>query len=98
MKEEKANIRNSTIEFLTFTEQSGEDSIEVRIEEESIWLTQKLMGILFEVSLKTINEHSINLLDQKEILQRAKNNHIHLIFAEVSITAKLFFKNGDLRS
>jgi putative acetyltransferase len=34
----------------------------------------------------------------KEILQRAKNSHIHLIFAEVSITAKPFLKNGNLES
>ncbi len=37
----KKLIRNSTAEFLIFTPQTGEDSIEVRIENETVWLTQK---------------------------------------------------------
>src|ERR1700722_4527023 len=56
-EEKKLRIRNSTIEFLIFTGQAGENSIEVRIAEETVWLTQKLMGVLFEVSVPTINEH-----------------------------------------
>jgi hypothetical protein len=46
---------------LIFTGQSGEDSIEVRIGEESVWLTQKLMGTLFEVALQMIKERLTNL-------------------------------------
>jgi len=66
-QEKKAAIRNSTAEFLIFTGQPGENSIEVQLAEESVWLTQKLMGVLFEVSVKTINEHLINLFSQNEI-------------------------------
>jgi len=66
-KEKRARIRNSTAEFLIFTGQSGENSIEVRIAEETVWLTQKLMGALFEVSVPTINEHLSKLFSQKEI-------------------------------
>ena len=51
MNEKKLNIRNSTAEFLIFTSQAGENSIEVRVADESVWLTQKLMGVLFEVSV-----------------------------------------------
>ena len=50
-------IRNSTTEFLTFTAQAGEKSIEARYEDETIWLTQKLIGVLFEVGTNTINYH-----------------------------------------
>ena len=53
----KQLIRNSTAEFLTFTAQSGENSIEARYEDETIWLTQKLMSELFERSRSTITEH-----------------------------------------
>jgi len=42
-KEKKLQIRNSTAEFLIFTKQAGESTIEVRVEEETVWLTQKLM-------------------------------------------------------
>ena len=43
-KEKKLQIRNSTAEFLIFTRQAGEDGIEVRVAEETVWLTQKLMA------------------------------------------------------
>ncbi len=48
MKEKKLLIRNSTAEFLIFTGQAGGQSIEARYEDETIWLTQKLMSTLFE--------------------------------------------------
>ncbi len=50
-------IRNSTAEFLIFTSQDGKNSIEARCEDETIWLTQKLMGELFEVGTNTVNYH-----------------------------------------
>jgi len=50
-------IRNSTTEFLIFTSNNGKDSIEARYEDETIWLSQKLMGELFEVTTHTINYH-----------------------------------------
>ncbi len=83
-EEKKANIRNSTAEFLIFTGQSGENSIEVRIAEESVWLTQKLMGILFEAALQTINEHLINLFDQKEISREATIRNFRIVQKEGS--------------
>lgn len=61
----KANIRNSTAEFLIFTGQAKENSIEVRVAEESVRLTQKLMSTLFEVSVPTINEHLSNSLKMR---------------------------------
>ncbi len=67
MKEKKLQIRNSTAEFLIFTKQAGESTIEVRVEDETVWLTQKLMAVLFEVSVPTINEHLANLYAQGEI-------------------------------
>ena len=66
-KEKKLQIRNSTAEFLIFTRQAGEDGIEVRVAEETVWLTQKLMAALFEVDVRTINEHLGNILDSKEL-------------------------------
>ncbi len=50
-------IRNSTAEFLIFTGQAGEKSIEARYEDGTVWLTQKLIAELFEVKVPTINEH-----------------------------------------
>jgi len=58
---DKLVIRNSTAEFLIFTQQAGESGIEVRYEEGSIWLTQKLMAELFDVDVRTISEHLKNI-------------------------------------
>lgn len=64
-------IRNSTAEFLIFTAQAGEDSIEVRFEDETIWLTQKLMAALFDVDVRTISEHLRNIFDSGELEEQA---------------------------
>jgi hypothetical protein len=60
-------IRNSTADFLIFTRSGGEDGIEVRYEGESIWLSQKQMADLFDVTVPTINEHLKNIFDSGEL-------------------------------
>jgi hypothetical protein len=60
-------IRNSTAEFLIFTNQAGENGIAVRYEEGTIWLTQKLIAELFDVSIPTVNEHLKNIFDSNEL-------------------------------
>jgi len=68
---DKRLIRNSTAEFLMFTGQSGEQSIEARYEDETIWLSQKLMAELFDVKVHTINEHLKNIFEQGEVSPEA---------------------------
>jgi hypothetical protein len=68
-KDKKLQIRNSTAEFLIFTTQSGADGIEVRYEAETIWLTQKLMAALFDVTIPTVNEHLKNIFTSEELKQ-----------------------------
>jgi len=60
-------IRNSTAEFLIFNSQKNEDGIEVRVEDENVWLTQKLIAKLFGVKIPTINEHLKNIFDTEEL-------------------------------
>lgn len=81
-KQQKASIRNSTAEFLIFTGQSRKDSIEVRVAEDTVWLTQKLMGVLFEVTVPTINEHLSNLFIQKEISKQATVRNFRIVQKE----------------
>ena len=64
-------IRNSTSEFLIFTSQDGKNSIEARYEDETIWLTQKLIAELFEVDVSTINEHLKNIYKNNELDESA---------------------------
>ncbi len=63
----KKLICNSTAEFLIFTAQAGDDSIEVRVENETVWLTQKLMAELFGVYVRTISEHLRNIFQRNEL-------------------------------
>lgn len=71
MAEKKALIRNSTAEFLIFTGQAGEQSIEARYEDETVWLTQKLMAELFAMDVRTISEHLKNIFDSGELSEEA---------------------------
>ena len=60
-------IRNSTAEFLIFTSQMGEDSIEVMVKDESVWLTQKLIAELFGVNIPAISKHLKNIYEEGEL-------------------------------
>ena len=60
-------IRNSTAEFLIFTTTNEQDTIEVKVEDETVWLTQKLIAKLFDVSVTTINEHLRNIFRTYEL-------------------------------
>ena len=66
-------IRNSTAEFLVFTKQAGESTIDVRIEDETVWLSQKLISVLFDVEVNTINYHI------KEIYKTLEQNVVATI-------------------
>ena len=50
-------IRNSTVDFLVFTKQNSQDSIEVRVQDENVWLTQNGISRLFDKGRSTITEH-----------------------------------------
>lgn len=64
-------IRNSTAEFLVFTRQAGEPGIHVRYEDDTIWLTQKLVAELFGVTVPTVSEHLKNIFNSRELDEQA---------------------------
>ena len=66
-KKKKLQIRNSTAEFLIFTNQTKEDGIEVRVQDETIWLSQKLMAALFDCSTDNISLHLKNIFKENEL-------------------------------
>ena len=80
--EKNLMIRNSTAEFLTFELQSKQDSIEVRYEDETIWLTQRMMSELFDVSTKTINEHLQNIYASGELDREATTRKFRIVQTE----------------
>jgi len=60
-------IRNSTVEFLIFTTTNGQDTIEVKVSDETVWLTQKLIAKLFDINVATVNEHLKNIFKSNEL-------------------------------
>ncbi len=82
MANKKQLIRNSTAEFLIFTGQAGEQSIEARYVDETIWLSQKLMAELFNVDVRTISEHLKNIYSQQEIIPEATIRKFRIVQKE----------------
>lgn len=76
----KLTIRNSTAEFLMFTADSRQDGIEVRYENETVWLTQKMMAVLFDCSVDNISLHLKNIFKEEELDEKS-------VIEEYSITA-----------
>jgi len=77
-------IRNSTAEFLIFTAQDGDSSIEARYEDETIWLTQRLMAELFDVDVRTISEHLGNIFSSGELEREATIRKFRIVRSEGS--------------
>ena len=67
MTDKKLQIRNSTAEFLIFTNQMKEDGIEVMVKDETVWLSQKLIALLFDVDRSVITKHLKNIFDTCEL-------------------------------
>lgn len=72
-KKNDITIRSSAAEYLTYVAVIGEheDSIEVRYEDENIWLTQKMMAALYDVSVAAINQHIKKIFDDGELTEEA---------------------------
>jgi hypothetical protein len=60
-------IRNSTVDFLVFTRDAGEEGIEVRVQNQDVWLTQKIIGQLFDVDRSVVTKHLNNIFKTGEL-------------------------------
>lgn len=68
MKDKKHNIiRSSAAEYLTFIAATGENGVDVVYADENIWLTQKMMGVLYNVDVRTINYHLKKIFSDNEL-------------------------------
>jgi len=68
-KKDEITIRSSAAEYLTYVASVGnqQDSIEMRYEDENIWLTQKMMATLYDVGTNTINYHIKKIFKDSEL-------------------------------
>ena len=85
-KKDEINIRSSAAEYLTYVASVGnqQDSIEMRYEDENIWLTQKMMATLYDVGLPTINEHIKKIYADSELEETATIRNFRIVQTEGS--------------
>lgn len=83
-KKREVAIRSSAAEYLTFVASTGESdvSFEMRYEDENIWLTQKMMAVLYDVSLPTINEHIKKIYADGELTEEATIRKFRIVQEE----------------
>ena len=72
-KKDEISIRSSAAEYLTYVASIGDqqDSIEMRYEDENIWLAQRMMATLYDVDVRTINEHIKKIYSDSELEEEA---------------------------
>lgn len=70
-KKNKLQIRNSTVDFLVFTRDAHEEGIEVRVQDQDVWLTQKAIGQLFDVDRSVVTKHLKNVFESGELTEEA---------------------------
>ena len=78
------SIRSSAAEYLTFVAATGDDknSVEVRYEDENIWITQKMLATLYEVETNTINYHIKKIFEDSELTEEATIRNFRIVQIE----------------
>ena len=86
-KDEKITIRSSAAEYLTYVASVGDqqDSIEMRYEDENIWLTQKMMATLYDVDVRTINDHIKKIYLDSELEEDSTILNFRIVQTEGSL-------------
>ena len=79
-------VRNSTVDFLVFTRDAGEDGIEVRVQNNDVWLTQKAIAQLFDIDRSVVAKHLINIFKEGEL----DENSVCAKFAQTADDGKTY--------
>ena len=83
-KKNEISIRSSAVEYLTYIASVGEqeDSIEMRYEDENIWLTQKMMATLYDVDVRTISDQIKKVYSDSELEETATIRKFRIVQTE----------------
>lgn len=89
-KKDEIAIHSSAAEYLTYVAAVGDsaDSMEMRYENENIWLTQKMMAVLYDVDVRTVNEHIKKIYSDGELTEEATIRKFRIVQAEGSRQVK----------
>ena len=85
-KKDEITIRSSAAEYLTYVALVGDqqESIEMRYEDENIWMTQKMMATLYDVDVRTINEHIKKIYSDSELEEDSTIRNFRIVQTEGS--------------
>ena len=75
-------IRSSAAEYLTFIAASGTSGIDAVYGDENIWLTQKMMGVLYDVDVRTINYHLKKIFSDSECRMPSRKTLALMLFRQ----------------
>lgn len=98
-KKEEITIRSSAAEYLTFVASTGDskESIEMRYEDENIWLTQKMMAQLYDVDVRTVNFHISKVYEDDELTEEATIRNFRIVQTEGSRQVSREVKHYNLQ-
>ena len=98
-KKDEITIRSSAAEYLTYVASVGDQqgSIEMRYEDENIWLTQKMMATLYNVDVRTINEHIKKIYSDSELEEDATIRNFRIVQTEGSRQVTRDIKHYNLQ-
>ncbi len=75
-------VRSSAAEYLTFVAASGQGGVEAVYADENVWLTQKMMGLLYDVETHTINYHLKKIFEDRELLEKSVIRNFRITAAD----------------
>lgn len=83
-KKTDITIRSSTAEYLTYVASVGNEpeSMEIRYEDENIWLTQKILATLYDVDVRTINYHIKKIFKDSELQEESVIRNFRITAAD----------------
>ena len=81
-KKNQPTIRSSAAEYLTFVAASGQGGVEAVYADEDVWLSQKMMGELYGVNVRTVSEHLKNIFADSELEQSAVIRNFRITAAD----------------
>ena len=83
-KKSDITIRSSAAEYLTFMASTGgeDQAVEIRYEDENLWVTQKMMAVLYDVDVRTINEHIHKVFADGELQKEATIRKFRIVQTE----------------
>ena len=102
MKKKNPEINKALVpagsSFLLYTTEDGKTRIQVKLQDETVWLTQKLMAELFQISVPTINEHIKTIYKDRELVPEATIRKFRIVQSEGvrDVSREIDFYNLDM--